>query len=146
MKKNSVKNERINAEMQKALSRILREDVKDPRMPLMFSVTRCVVAPDLKTCKAYISVLGSEEEKQDCLAALGSASGYVRRELAHQLNLRLTPEIRYIPDDSIEYGVEMSQKIDEVMDAQNEAVRQREEAESQAAAEAPEAEEAPGTD
>ena len=125
MKKNSIKNERINAEVQRALSRILREEVKDPRMPLMLSVVRCVVAPDLKTCKAYISILGDEAAKADCRVALKSSAGFVRYELAHSLNLRLTPEITYILDDSIEYGVEMSHKIDEVMKQQNEAQGER---------------------
>ena len=129
MKKNSIKNERINAEVQRALSQILREDVKDPRLPLMLSVARCKVAPDLKTCKAYISILGDEQAKEDCRAALKSASGFIRRELAHRLNLRLTPEITFIMDDSIEYGVDMSKKIDEVMEKQNEAAALRDAAE-----------------
>ena len=121
MKRNSVKNERINAEVQRALSRILREDVKDPRIPVMISVTRAVVAPDLKTCKAYISVLGDDAVRADCQAALKGAAGFIRRELAAQLNLRLTPEITYILDQSIEYGVDMSYKIDEIMEKQNAA-------------------------
>lgn len=126
MKRNSVKNERINAEVQRALSVILREDVKDPRIPLMISVTRTIVAPDLKTCKAYISVLGDQQTKDDCRAALKSAAGYIRHELAERLNLRLTPEITYILDDSIQYGVEMSYKIDEIMEKQNAAAELRE--------------------
>ncbi len=130
MKKNSIKNERINAEVQRALSQILREDVKDPRLPLMLSVVRCKVAPDLKTCKAYISIMGDEQSKEDCAAALRSAGGFIRRELAHRLNLRLTPEITYIMDESIEYGVDMSKKIDEVMERQNEAAALRDAAES----------------
>lgn len=116
--KNHIKQERVNAEVQRALSQILREDVKDPRIPVMISVTRALVAPDLKTCKAYISILGDEQAKEDCRKALKSASGFIRRELAHQVNLRLTPEITFILDDSIEYGVEMAQKIDEVMGRQ----------------------------
>ncbi len=121
--------------MQRALSRILREDVKDPRLPVMLSVVRCEVAPDLKTCKAYISMIGDEEEQKDCMAALKSAAGYIRREIAHSLNLRLTPEINYILDQSIEYGVSMSQKIDEVMEAQNALAALREEREAESASE-----------
>ena len=131
MKRNSVKNERINAEVQRALSRILREDVKDPRIPVMISVTKAVVAPDLKTCKAYISVLGDDQAKADCRAALKSAAGYIRHELAVSLNLRLTPEITYILDDSIEYGVEMSYKIDEIMEKQNAAALLRDGSENE---------------
>ena len=72
------------------------------------------VAPDLKTCKAYISVLGDEKAQADTLAGLKSAEGYIRRELAHTLNMRNTPEIRFILDQSIEYGVNMSKKIADV--------------------------------
>ena len=130
MKRNSFKRESVNAAVQRALSSILREDVKDPRIPLLISVTRVNVAPDLKTCKAYISVLGDEAVKEDCRAALKSAAGYIRHELAVRLNMRLTPEITYIMDDSIEYGVEMSYKIDEVMEKQKEAAAARGDLES----------------
>lgn len=128
MKKHSVKNERINAEMQRELSRILREEVKDPRIPVMISVTSAEVAPDLKTCKAYISVLGDEETVEETKAALKSAAGFIRHEIAVNLNLRLTPEIKFIMDNSIAYGSAMSQKIDEVMAAQNAKVAEMGEA------------------
>ena len=130
MKRNSFKRESVNAAVQRVLSSILREDVKDPRIPLLISVTRVNVAPDLKTCKAYISVLGDEAVKEDCRAALKSAAGFIRHELAVRLNMRLTPEITYIMDDSIEYGVEMSYKIDEVMEKQKEAAAARGDLES----------------
>ena len=78
------------------------------------SVVAAEVAPDLKTCKAYISVLGDEKAQKDTLEGLQSAEGYIRRELAHTLNMRNTPEITFVLDQSIEYGVNMSKKIDEV--------------------------------
>ena len=78
------------------------------------SVVAVEVAPALKTCKAYISVLGDSEAQKATLAGLKSAEGYIRRELAHTVNLRNTPEIRFILDQSIEYGVHMSKIIDEV--------------------------------
>ena len=130
MKKNSYKREQINTSVQRALSSILRNDVKDPRIPLLISVTRVNVAPDLKTCKAYISILGDTDSKEECRAALKSASGFIRHELAQQLNLRLTPEITFLMDDSIEYGVEMSYKIDEIMEEQNKAAALRDESQS----------------
>lgn len=114
MRKNSTKNMRINGEVQRELAGIIRSDIKDPRIHPMTSVVTVEVAPDLKTCKAYISVLGDEQSKKDTLAGLKNAEGYIRRELAHNLNLRNTPEIRFILDQSIEYGVTMSKKIDEV--------------------------------
>ena len=114
MRKNSIKNTRINGEVMKELSLIIRQEIKDPRIHMMTSVTSVEVAPDLKTCKAYISVMGSDEEKKDTIAGLRSAEGYVRRQLAKRLNLRNTPEIQFVLDQSIEYGVHMSGLIDEV--------------------------------
>ena len=80
----------------------------------MTSVVAVEVAPDLKTCKAYISVLGDKKAQEDTIRGLQSAEGYIRRELAHTINMRNTPEIRFIVDQSIEYGVNISRKIDEV--------------------------------
>ena len=114
MRKNSIKNTRINAEVQKELSSILRMEIKDPRIAAMTSVTGAQVAPDLKTCKAYVSVFGDEKAQQDTIRGLQSAEGYIRRELARTVNLRNTPEIRFIMDQSIEYGVHMSKLIDDV--------------------------------
>lgn len=114
MRKNSIKNTRINGEVQRELSNIIHNEIKDPRIHPMTSVVTVEVAPDLKTCKAYISVLGDEKAQQDTIAGLKSAEGYIRRELAHTVNLRNTPEIRFILDQSIEYGVRMSRLIDEV--------------------------------
>ncbi|MBQ4563676.1 MAG: 30S ribosome-binding factor RbfA [Lachnospiraceae bacterium] len=114
MRKNSIKNIRINGEVQKELSRIIREDLKDPRIHPMTSVMEVEVAPDLKTCKAYISVLGSEEEAKATIQGLKQAEGNIRRELARTVNLRNTPQIRFVPDQSTEYGVAMSRLIDEI--------------------------------
>lgn len=114
MRKNSIKNTRINGEVLKELSLIIRGEIKDPRIHMMTSVTAVEVSPDLKTCKAYISVLGSEKEKSDTLAGLRSGEGYIRRQLAKRLNLRNTPEIQFRLDDSIAYGVHMSKIIREV--------------------------------
>ena len=114
MKKNSIKNTRINGEVQRVLAEIIRSEIKDPRIAPMTSVVAVEVAPDLKSCKAYISVLGDEQAQQDTLAGLKSAVGYIRRELARTINLRNTPEIRFVLDQSIEYGVNMSKLIDDV--------------------------------
>ena len=120
MRKNGIKNTRINGEVQKELSRIIQNEIKDPRIAPMTSVVAVEVAPDLKTCKAYISVLGDERAAEDTLAGLKSAEGYVRRQIAHSVNLRNTPEIRFILDQSIEYGVNMSKLIDEVVGTESE--------------------------
>ena len=104
MRKNSIKNTRINGEVQRELSVIIRE-LKDPRIGIMTSVTGVEVTPDLKFCKVYISVLGDEEAKAETMAGLKSAAGFIRRELARTVNLR---------NQSIEYGMKMSKLIDEV--------------------------------
>lgn len=115
MRKNSIKNTRINGEVQKELANLIRGEIKDPRISPWTSVVAVEVAPDLKNCKAYISVLGSEEARIDTLKGLNSAEGYIRRQLARNLNLRNTPEITFVMDQSIEYGVNMAKKIDEVV-------------------------------
>ena len=100
------------------LSEIIRES-KDPRIHPFTSIVTVDVATDLKTCKVYVSVLGTDEDRQKTKEGLKSAEGFMRRELAHRLNLRNTPEIRFIIDQSIEYGVNMSKKIDDVMARDN---------------------------
>lgn len=115
MKKTSHKNQRVNGEVQRELSRIISMEIKDPRIDPMTTVTDVVVTPDLKYCKAFISVLGDAESGANTLEGLRSATGYIRRELARSVNLRNTPEITFVLDNSIEYGVEMSRKIDELM-------------------------------
>lgn len=114
MRKNSIKNTKINGEVQRELSNIIRGEIKDPRINPLTSVVAVEVAPDLKTCKAYISVLGDEESQAKTLAGLKSAEGFIRSKLAKTVNLRNTPEIRFVLDQSIEYGVKMSKMIDEV--------------------------------
>ncbi len=114
MRIGSIKNTRINTEVQRELSNIIRGGIKDPRVAPWTSVVAVEVAPDLKTCKAYISVLGDEKEQADTVEGLRSAEGYIRRELARTLNMRNTPEIKFVLDQSIEYGVTMSKKIEEV--------------------------------
>ena len=107
--------------MQKELANIIRTEVKDPRVnPVLTSVVMADVATDLKTCKAYISVLGDEEAGRETIKGLQSAEGYIRMMVAKNLNLRNTPEITFVLDRSIEYGVRMSKLIDEVNKADEE--------------------------
>ena len=120
MRKNSIKNTRINMEVQRELSQIIRSEIKDPRIHPLTSVVAVEVTPDLKYCKAYISVLGDKESQEDTMKGLKSAEGYIRRQLAKNINLRNTPEITFILDQSIEYGVNMSKLIDEVTQYDNE--------------------------
>lgn len=114
MRKNSIKNTRINQEVQKELSSLIARELKDPRVNPMTSVVAVEVAPDLKTAKVYISVLGDEASQKATMEGLKSAAPFLRSELAHRVNLRNTPELKFIGDQSIEYGVNMSKLIDEV--------------------------------
>ena len=131
MRKNSIKNIRINSEVQRELSNIIRTEVKDPRIHPMTSVVAVSVAPDLKYCKAYVSVLGDENAARETLEGLRNAVGYIRRALAGALNLRNTPEITFVLDQSIEYGVHMTRLIDEVVGTEPEALEETPERESE---------------
>ena len=116
MRKNSVKMIRINREFQRELSTLISLEVKDPRISPMTSVVSVDVAPDLKTSKVYVSVLGDAQAQKDTLAGLRSAASFLRSQLAHNLNLRNTPELTFVMDQSIEYGVNMSHMIEDVIE------------------------------
>ena len=115
MRKNSIKNTRINSEVMREVSQIIRTELKDPRVSMMTSVTDVNVTTDLKYCTVYISVLGSEEESVKTLEGLRKAGGFIRYELAHRLNLRNTPELKFVIDNSLEYGMKMDKLIDEMI-------------------------------
>lgn len=119
MRKNSIKNTRINAQVQQVLAETIRGEIKDPRIAPLTSVVAVEVAPDLKTCRAWISVLGDEKAQADTLEGLRSAVGFIRSRLAKEINLRITPEITFVMDQFIAYGVNMSHKIDEVMEKEH---------------------------
>lgn len=114
MRKNSIKNTRINMEVQRELSKVISQEMKDPRIDPMTSVIAVEVTPDLKQAKVYVSVFGSDEKKQSTLEGLRSATPFIRKHLAKTINLRNTPELRFYMDESIEYGVNMSKLIDDV--------------------------------
>ena len=114
MRKKSIKSTRINEEVYREISNILRGEVKDPRISPIVSVTRTEVTPDLKQAKIYISVLGDEEALKKTMEGLKSSNGFIRNRLAANLNLRNTPELIFIADDSIAYGIRMTKLIDEV--------------------------------
>lgn len=114
MKKGSIKNNRINGEVMRELSCIIRDGVKDPRIDPLMTITRVEVTPDLQFCKCYVSTIGSDSALDNTIKGLKSAEGYIRRELAHRVNLRKTPSLQFVADHSIEYAIEMSQRIEEL--------------------------------
>lgn len=128
MRKNSVKNIRINSEVQREMSSIIREDLKDPRIHPMTSVMSVEVTPDLKFAKIFVSVLGNDEEKEKTMEGLKKSASFARHQLAKRMNLRNTPELTFVLDTSIEYGVTMSKKIDELKEKEESKHRNEEEA------------------
>ena len=115
MKKNNSRGSRINSDVQRVISHVIEFEIKDPRVISLVSVSKVEVTNDLKECKCYISVLGDQESGQKTIEGLNSAKGFVRKRLAESLNMRNTPEVRFILDDSIAYGVMMSKKIDDIV-------------------------------
>ena len=114
MKKNIVKNIRVNSEVQREMSQIIREDLKDPRIDPMTSVMSVEVTPDLKYAKIFVSVVGDDEAKEKTMEGLKKSAAYARHQLARRMNLRNTPELTFVLDTSIEYGVMMSKRIQEL--------------------------------
>lgn len=114
MKKGSIKNTRMSAEVRKEIQSVVMNGLKDPRVSPMTSITDAKVTPDLKYCTVYVSVLGGEQELEETLEGLRRASGYLRSELARTVNLRITPELRFVPDRSLEYGAHIDSILEEL--------------------------------
>lgn len=110
---NKNRSERINEAVRQELSMIFRE-LKDPRVDICTSVVRTETTRDLKYCKILVSVLGDAEKKADVAAALKSAKPFIRRELALRLNLRVTPELSFVMDDSMEYSIHMEELLAQI--------------------------------
>lgn len=105
---------RINDEIKREVSEILRSELKDPRIGVITTVLNVNTTNDLKYCKIFISVLGDDEKKAEVMEVLKNASGFVRKMLASRINLRNTPEIKFELDDSLEYSIKISKLIDEI--------------------------------
>ena len=98
--------ERIDEDSAKELALIIRT-LKDPRIPSFVSVTSAHVTPDMKYCKAYVSVMGDDSVRKEAMEGLKSASGYIKKELSTRLRLRITPEITFALDTSLDYAVKI---------------------------------------
>ena len=105
---------RISEEIRKELSLIIMNDIKDPRVSAMCSITTVKVTPDLKFAKAFVSVFGNEKEKESSLEGLKNASGFIRKKIGERLKLRNLPEIHFEIDDSIEHGSRINQLINQI--------------------------------
>ncbi|MBE6011247.1 MAG: 30S ribosome-binding factor RbfA [Lachnospiraceae bacterium] len=115
MKRPSNKNRimRINDEILREVSDIIRSEIKDPRLPLVVSVTKVDTTSDLSYCKVHISIMGNDHEKKEALDVLKSSAGFIRGQIARRINLRNTPEFKFVIDDSMEYSIKISKLIDE---------------------------------
>ena len=104
---------KINDEIARTAAEIIRKEMKDPPVGEVVSVTKAEATTDLKSCKIHVSIVGGEEEREKTMAALANAAGFVRKRIAELVNLRQTPEISFVYDDSIEYGMRMRKLIEE---------------------------------
>mgnify|MGYP002622655566 CR=1 FL=1 len=112
--KNSNRLGRIDEELKKEISNIINYELNNPKVTGMISVTRAKITPDLKYAQIYVSILYSKNVKET-LANLKKSSGYIRTEIAKRINLRITPELIFILDDSMEYGAKIDQILKEII-------------------------------
>ncbi|MCL2223380.1 MAG: 30S ribosome-binding factor RbfA [Defluviitaleaceae bacterium] len=105
---------RINDEIARVTADVIRSELSDPRIGAVVSVIGAETTQDLKYCKIRVSIFGGEEEQKETMAGLGRAAGFIRKRVASVINLRQTPEISFVYDDSIEHGMRMRKLIDEV--------------------------------
>lgn len=117
--KNSTRLGRIDEELKKEISNIINYELNNPKITGLISVTRCKITPDLKYAKVYVSILNSKNVK-DTLANLKKSSGYIRTEIAKRINLRITPELIFVLDDSMEYGAKIDKILKEIIPERNE--------------------------
>lgn len=112
--RNNNRFERINEELKREISHIINYELKNPNVTGMISVTRANITPDLKYAKVYVSILNSKNIKET-LAGLKKSSGFIRTEIAKRINLRITPELVFELDDSIEYGARIDSILKDII-------------------------------
>ena len=116
MSKNETRLGRINEELRKEISNIITFELKDPNITGLISVTKVKITPDLKYAKVYVSILNAKSNEKT-LQGLKDSSGFIRTQIAKTINLRITPQLVFEIDDSIEYGM----KIDSIIKKLNKA-------------------------
>lgn len=107
--------DRVSEEMRKHISVILRDEIRDPRIPLLVSVTEVKISRDLSHANVYISAYGTPKEKDECFKALKGATSFIRREVTQRMSLRISPELIFLRDDTIENGMRISKLIDDAI-------------------------------
>ncbi len=110
------RSDRVSDEIRRILADLFQNNIKDPRLPAMVSIVSVEASRDLSHAKVYISIMGDDKERAGAEEAIKSASGYLRREMAARMRLRVTPELHFIVDNSIERGIRLTKLIDDVLE------------------------------
>ncbi len=105
---------KLSEQIKKEISKIIQNEIKDPRVPILTSIVHIDVTKDLRYAKVYVSIFGDEEKKIKCIEGLKSASGYIRKEVGSRMNIRYIPELIFEIDRSIEYGMHIDKVIKEM--------------------------------
>lgn len=113
-RKNTNRMDRVNEELKKEISLVIDQNLKNPNITGIISVTKVKTSPDLKYAKVYVSLLNCKSKK-NTFEALKNASGFIRTEIAKRVNLRYTPEINFQIDESMEYGSRIENILNEIM-------------------------------
>lgn len=124
---NKTRIRRIASELQKEISVLINQDLKDSRIAPITSITEIDLTDDLQSAKVYISVLGSQKEKEETMEGLNHSKGFIKKELGNRMNLRHIPELYFILDEQLEKAMRMDKLISEVIKKDNEATHDREE-------------------
>lgn len=111
---NSKRINRISEEVKRTISDIVQNELKDPRIPSITSISHVEVTNDLSYANVYVSVLGNDFDRDEAIEGLNSAKGFIKKELSKKIKLRAMPELIFIKDDSIEKSLELDKLIDEV--------------------------------
>jgi len=117
MQKNTNRMDRVNEEFKRELSKIIDQDLKNPNITGLISVTKVKTSSDLKNARVYLSILGSKSKK-NTMEGIKNASGFIRTELAKRVNLRYTPELVFELDESMEYGAKIDKIIEDLKSEQ----------------------------
>jgi len=112
--KNNNRLGRIDEELKKEISSIINYELKNPKVTGLISITRVKTTPDLKYAKVYVSILQAKNTKETFIN-LKKSAGYIRTEIAKRINLRITPELVFVLDDSMEYGTRINKILEEIM-------------------------------
>ncbi len=117
-RKNTNRMDRVNEEFKRELGRIIDQNLKNPNITGLISVTKVKTSPDLKTARVYISIINSKSKK-NTMEGLKNATGFIRSELAKRVNLRYTPELIFELDETLEYGAKIDNILKEIMPKEN---------------------------